>query len=670
MLTGPIDATQHLLARTGLTMADIDVTEINEAFASVVLAWQRELEPDPATVNPNGGAIALGHPLGGTGAILITKAAARARAHRRRARPRHHVLRRRPRHRHHPPAPLSLAASPRTGAVDTVTTVVPEALAVPRRRLHPGRRSSLAAARGVAACAGAGRRDAAAAGAGRGVVVDGRRRRHPRRRASAAGVERVRLHRHRHARDASTPTARSSATARRRRRCSHELLPGGTDVRLERDVEARDRYGRLLAYVFRADDGLFVNEAIAAAGEAEVLVDPAQHRLRAPGSPRRPTAGAGPSGARPVGRLRGRPPAGSVGRGRRTSTAGDRRWPNASATPPTTGCSSSTATTSGSSHAANVGCYEALRDGVGHQRHADGARARGPARPRPATGARTSACTSRSTPSGTSTAGARSPRRPSLHDGDGGFPRTIEDLWDHADLDEVRRELPGPDRAGDPLGLRRQPPRLPHGHACQLRPEFFDIYLELAVEFGLPMRLSAPRRPSGSSASRSAAWRPRRASSSPTTSSCTAASAPGRADRAGRSSTCAPASPRSTSTPPSTPPSCGPSPPTGPARVDDHDLVTPDARLRVDARARRRSTCIGYEPLRELQRRGLRRQYSVCAGQVGLDGLVLGALRQRHQRHELAHVAGDLDPALHEGGVGVELALAAPAPSRRRTGSW
>ena len=74
MLTGPIDATQHLLERTGLTIDDIDVFEINEAFASVVLAWERELEPDLATVNPNGGAIALGHPLGGTGAMLITKA--------------------------------------------------------------------------------------------------------------------------------------------------------------------------------------------------------------------------------------------------------------------------------------------------------------------------------------------------------------------------------------------------------------------------------------------------------------------------------------------------------------------------------------------------------------------------------------------------------------------
>jgi acetyl-CoA C-acetyltransferase len=74
MLTGPIDATQHLLQRTGLSMSDIDITEINEAFASVVLAWAKELGADMETVNPNGGAIALGHPLGGTGAVLLTKA--------------------------------------------------------------------------------------------------------------------------------------------------------------------------------------------------------------------------------------------------------------------------------------------------------------------------------------------------------------------------------------------------------------------------------------------------------------------------------------------------------------------------------------------------------------------------------------------------------------------
>ena len=72
MLTGPIPATQKLLERNGMTMDDIDLVEINEAFASVVVAWQRELKPDMDRVNVNGGAIALGHPLGSTGARLIT----------------------------------------------------------------------------------------------------------------------------------------------------------------------------------------------------------------------------------------------------------------------------------------------------------------------------------------------------------------------------------------------------------------------------------------------------------------------------------------------------------------------------------------------------------------------------------------------------------------------
>ncbi|MBW2387676.1 MAG: steroid 3-ketoacyl-CoA thiolase [Deltaproteobacteria bacterium] len=74
MLTGPIGATQKILSNNDMQMSDIDVVEINEAFASVVLAWAKELKPEMATVNPNGGAIALGHPLGGTGSILITKA--------------------------------------------------------------------------------------------------------------------------------------------------------------------------------------------------------------------------------------------------------------------------------------------------------------------------------------------------------------------------------------------------------------------------------------------------------------------------------------------------------------------------------------------------------------------------------------------------------------------
>jgi acetyl-CoA acyltransferase len=72
MLTGPIPATEKLLGRNGMKIDDIDLIEINEAFASVVGAWRRELDPDMDRVNVNGGAIALGHPLGSTGARLIT----------------------------------------------------------------------------------------------------------------------------------------------------------------------------------------------------------------------------------------------------------------------------------------------------------------------------------------------------------------------------------------------------------------------------------------------------------------------------------------------------------------------------------------------------------------------------------------------------------------------
>ena len=71
MLTGPIPATRYALEKTGLSIDDIDVVEINEAFAPVVLAWIKETKADPAKVNPNGGAIALGHPLGATGAKLF-----------------------------------------------------------------------------------------------------------------------------------------------------------------------------------------------------------------------------------------------------------------------------------------------------------------------------------------------------------------------------------------------------------------------------------------------------------------------------------------------------------------------------------------------------------------------------------------------------------------------
>ncbi|MFZ0532316.1 MAG: thiolase family protein [Anaerolineales bacterium] len=73
MLDGPIPATRQILIRSGLSLDQMDVIEINEAFASVVLAWDKEIKPDRSRVNPNGGAIAHGHPLGATGAILMTK---------------------------------------------------------------------------------------------------------------------------------------------------------------------------------------------------------------------------------------------------------------------------------------------------------------------------------------------------------------------------------------------------------------------------------------------------------------------------------------------------------------------------------------------------------------------------------------------------------------------
>ena len=72
MLTAPIPATAHALHRAGMSLAAIDLIEINEAFASVVLAWQRETGADLTRVNVCGGAIALGHPLGATGARLLT----------------------------------------------------------------------------------------------------------------------------------------------------------------------------------------------------------------------------------------------------------------------------------------------------------------------------------------------------------------------------------------------------------------------------------------------------------------------------------------------------------------------------------------------------------------------------------------------------------------------
>jgi acetyl-CoA C-acetyltransferase len=71
MLTGPVDVTHKVLKRAGMTFKDIDLIEINEAFASVVLRYLQAFSLDPAKVNVNGGAIALGHPLGATGAMIL-----------------------------------------------------------------------------------------------------------------------------------------------------------------------------------------------------------------------------------------------------------------------------------------------------------------------------------------------------------------------------------------------------------------------------------------------------------------------------------------------------------------------------------------------------------------------------------------------------------------------
>ena len=71
MLTGPVPATEKILADNGMAFSDIDLFEVNEAFASVVLLFQRHFEADPAKINVNGGSIAMGHPLGATGAMII-----------------------------------------------------------------------------------------------------------------------------------------------------------------------------------------------------------------------------------------------------------------------------------------------------------------------------------------------------------------------------------------------------------------------------------------------------------------------------------------------------------------------------------------------------------------------------------------------------------------------
>ena len=116
-LDGPRSATTRVLEKAGMTIPDIDLFEVNEAFASVAMSWAQLHEPDWDKVNVNGGAIAIGHPVGSTGARLITTVLHELERTRRPVRPGLHVLRRRPRHRHHHRAAVTLVpvAPPRAG---------------------------------------------------------------------------------------------------------------------------------------------------------------------------------------------------------------------------------------------------------------------------------------------------------------------------------------------------------------------------------------------------------------------------------------------------------------------------------------------------------------------------------------------------------------------------
>ena len=112
MLTAPTPASKKALAQAGMTAGDIDLWEINEAFAAVPLQTIRKLEIDPAKVNVNGGAIALGHPLGATGAMLLGTALDELERRDLQHRPDHALHRRRPGHRHHHRARLAPVCTP------------------------------------------------------------------------------------------------------------------------------------------------------------------------------------------------------------------------------------------------------------------------------------------------------------------------------------------------------------------------------------------------------------------------------------------------------------------------------------------------------------------------------------------------------------------------------
>ena len=306
-------------------IADIDVVEINEAFASVVLAWQRELGCRPRPHQPQRRRHRPRPPARRHRRVPHDQGPPRARAHRRLARPSSPCAAAAA----SAPAPSSSALAPAAGARPPSGRrglrhrTLPDRGRRPPRPMPstPGVPSSTRATPRSAARARAGVAGAVARGRGGHVpAVRGPRPAHGRRghgdrscevvdgdtvwSTSAAATEHGPPHRHRHARDRRPrpPVECFGAEA------SHhlaELLPPGTAVRLERDVEARDRYDRLLAYVYRADDGLFVNLAQVAGGFAEPLAYPPNiaHRADFERAERR---GAATARRRPVAGMRRR----------------------------------------------------------------------------------------------------------------------------------------------------------------------------------------------------------------------------------------------------------------------------------------------------------------------------------------------------------------------------
>jgi predicted glycoside hydrolase/deacetylase ChbG (UPF0249 family) len=253
----------------------------------------------------------------------------------------------------------------------------------------------------------------------------------------------------------------------------------------------------------------------------------------------------------------------------------------------------------GSSHAANVGVYDALRDGI----------ATSASLMVPCPWAREAAARYQGEDVGVHlTLNAEwdlyrwgpITRAPSLHDGDGGFPRTVEDLWDHADLDEVRRELRAQIERAILWGFDVSHLDS-HLGTMSLRPEFFDVQLELCLEFGLPMR-AMPK-----SFERIAGFPFRRLAAEEGVvfpdQLVLHRNDAGRTPLPQLMAELRPGVTELTLHPSVETPELCAFNPDWKNRVDDHRVATADADLR-DAITRHGITMIGYEPLRELQRSG------------------------------------------------------------------